>query len=106
MKDWATEPMSRPKKGSFDAISPWERSNFDLFSERLSQIAVSNVTMICLVFDEQLRAAVKMPAALNRMLPARGGVAQRRWKRQRRCCGHTPKRPIGQCRKLVASGFD
>ncbi len=35
--------------------------------------------MICLDFDEQLRAAVKMPAALNRMLPARGGVTHRRY---------------------------
>ena len=32
--------------------------------------------MIRLDFDDQLRAAVKMPAALNRMLPARGGVTR------------------------------
>jgi hypothetical protein len=33
--------------------------------------------VIRLDFDDQLRAAVKMPAALNRMLPARGGVTRR-----------------------------
>ncbi len=33
--------------------------------------------MIRLDFDDQLRAAVKTPAALNRMLPARGGIYER-----------------------------
>ena len=43
---WTSGPKESPRNGSFDAISPWERSDYDLFSERLSQIAVSIVTMI------------------------------------------------------------
>ncbi len=51
-----------------------------------------------------------MPAVLNRMLPARGGVTHRRWKRQPAAAfGATldPRnRPMGPYRKLVGSGFD
>ncbi len=45
--------------------------------------------------DLRLRAAVNLPAALNRMLPVRGGVTYRRWKRQ-------PAAALGATRSGVA----